>query len=152
MKDIKGILIILVFLVGLNSNVQSQTRKISKGKIGFTCDDTGAASWTVKKVSKLIDASDHKAILKLIDSRNPAEQFLGVIAIETFTELGKIKLTKEIDTKISKLYSSKKIIEVCEGCIYVEKVTLKELLDKKVPHRMNKNAIAWLESKIENNK
>ena len=134
--------------MGFSSGVNSQVRKTHVGNIGFACDDTGEASWAVKRVYKLIKKSDFESIVTLINSRNTANQFLGVLVLETLEETNQIELTKEQEEKILKIYASEEIVEVCEGCMYFETIKLKKLLNKKEPHRMKKKADAWLERSI----
>jgi hypothetical protein len=151
-KEIKTFLILLVFLMGLSTTTSSQIREIHVGKIGFACDDTGEASWAVKRVFLLIKESKHESIAKLIHSRNTANQFLGVLLLEILEETNQTELTKEQKGKILKIYSSEEFIEVCEGCEYFEKIKLKKLLNKKKSHRMKKEAISLLKTRLNNTK
>lgn len=150
MKEIKTFLILAVFLMGLSATASSQIRKAHVGKIGFACDDTGEASWAVKRVYTLIKSSDIESLMKLIDSRSTASQFLGVLLLEILEETNQIELTKEQKGKILKIYSSEEFVEVCEGCTYFEKIKLKKLLNKKEPHRMKKEAISLLKIRLNN--
>jgi len=143
-KEIKKVLLLVIFLTGLSSTINSQVRKPHVGNIGFACDDTGEASWAVKRVYKLIKKSDFKSIATLINSRDTANQLLGVLLLEILQETNQIELTEEQERKILKRYSSEELVEVCEGCTYFEKVKLKKLLNKKEPHRMKKEAISLL--------
>lgn len=138
----KGFLILFV-IVGIFSIGHSQSSADEKDLIGFACYYDGIESKPVKKVSRLINKSKFKAIIRLLDSENNAEKYLAVIVVEKLNALGKITLTEELNIKILKIYNSEEEVFVCSGCTYFDKLTLKTLFNKENEMRISANY--WIE-------
>ena len=139
-------LTLLILLFGLLSFANSQPNVDVDEMLGFACFYGGTQSKSVKKVSILIDEKKYDSIIELLDSKNKAEQYLAVIVIEKLDELDEIQLKNKQKDKISKLYSSKKKVSVCSGCIYWDKLTLESILKKNNKMRIPENY--WLDNKI----
>lgn len=114
--------------------------------VGFGCYEDGSQSKSVEKVSRLIDKSKFNSIIKLLDSDNNAERFLAVTVLEKLSDLGKINLTKKLRGKIAEIYNSDRIVSVCSGCIYWDKLTLKAVLEE--GNNMRVAADYWLDYKF----
>lgn len=115
--------------------------------IGFGCYEDGSQSIPVQKVSRLIDKEKYTTIVNLLDSENNAEKFLAVIVCEKLIELNKLTQTQELKEKISAIYKSKGMVSVCSGCVYRDKLTLENILQKENNMRISANY--WLKRKFQ---
>lgn len=142
----KKIIITLTLLIAISISGNAQSNVDVNEMVGFGCYEEGSQSKPVQKVSRLIDKEKFNSIIKLLDSENNAEKYLAVIVCEKLIELDKLILTQELNEKIAELYKSDGIVSVCSGCIYWDKLTLKNMLEKENHMRISSNY--WLDYKF----
>lgn len=115
--------------------------------IGYACGKAAIRSAAVFKVSELLYEKNYSAIEKLLNSRLEAEKFLAVIVLERLEKEGKFKIEAKTGERIIVLYKSKRMVSVCSGCLYRDKIRLAEALDKE--GTWWKRSQFWLDSKFE---
>ncbi|RCW88566.1 hypothetical protein [Winogradskyella arenosi] len=142
----KQIIITLTLLIAISISGNAQSNVDVNEMVGFGCYEDGSQSKSVKKISRLIDKEKFNSIIKLLDSENNAEKYLAVIVCEKLAELDKLILTKELNEKITELYKSHEVVSVCSGCVYWDKLTLENILDKENHIRISSNY--WLNYKF----
>ena len=140
------IIITLFLLIGISNSGNAQANVNVNEMVGFGCYEDGSQSKPVQKVSRLIEKEKYKSIVKLLDSENNAEKYLAVLVCEKLIELNKLTLTNELNEKIGEIYNSDGIVSVCSGCVYWDKLTLKDMLDKENNMRISSNY--WLDYKF----
>jgi hypothetical protein len=142
----KQIISTLTLLIAISISGNAQSNVDVNEMVGFGCYEDGSQSKPVQKVSRLIDKEKFNSIIKLLDSENNAEKYLAVIVCEKLAELDKLILTKEMNEKIAELYNSDGIVSVCSGCVYWDKLTLKNMFEKENHMRISSNY--WLDYKF----
>ena len=100
---------------------------IIKPSLGFACYEGGSATKQVKAFSTLVLERDYSKIMRLLNSKESADKFLCVIALEKLQKLKKVKLSKSISQELINVRNSNELVSVCSGCTYFEVLSLKDL-------------------------
>lgn len=122
--------LILFFLLIFISFPSFAQKRIIENEMGFHCSVDGSPTKVVRKFSKLLFKTNHKKIIRLLNSNDNAEKFLAVIVSERLNKQQKIILTDKELKKISIIRSSNDIISVCDGCVYYTKMSLKDFFEE----------------------
>jgi hypothetical protein len=96
--------------------------------VGFGCYYAGQPTKPVIKVTKMLEKEEYDKIASLIRTGNVAEKYLAIIVVERLDSLGQYKLTDADKDLISKAKTSDKLVSVCSGCTYFDKVPIKSML------------------------
>ncbi|MBL0741460.1 hypothetical protein [Chryseolinea lacunae] len=125
------IFMIIIFLVCVVNFGYSQQRNRNESRmVGFGCYKVGEPTKAVVKVTTLLNGRNYEAIASLLDAENPAERCLAVIALERLVQLTKFELTEAQSNLISKAKNSQRIVWVCSGCTYFDRVTMQKMFSK----------------------
>ena len=140
----RNYIIVFIFLFSLNS-VNGQKDIDLKKLVGFACFSDGSKSEIVIKFTKLIQKSKYGSIIEQLDSKNVAKKYLAVIVSERLANDGKVKLNEVDKSKIDKIKNSEEEVQVCSGCLYFEKIPIKQLFVESKDNYMKIYAEDWLE-------
>jgi hypothetical protein len=99
-----------------------------KQMVGFGCYYAGQPTKPVIKVTKMVEKKEYKEIASLLRTGNQAEKYLAVITLERLDSMGQYKLTDSELDLISNAKTSDKLVSVCSGCTYFDKVPMKQML------------------------
>ena len=143
MKNTKS-LFVLVFIL-LNIQFGYSQFDDYKTTIGFTCGGTGSSTPLVNKVYDLIINNKQNSIRRLLYSKIPAKNFLGVVICEKFSRENKIKLRVKDLKKISELYKSLNRFEYCGGCTEMGYLVLSECLNRIGTEKIRDEAEQWVD-------
>ncbi|MCU0350154.1 MAG: hypothetical protein MUF43_04895 [Flavobacterium sp.] len=117
----------LVILIGILHITNAQDNVDTNEMVGFACYYEGSPSKTVEKFTRKLKIKDYKWISKQLTSTNNAEKYMSVITLEKLTEIGKYS-TNETELKlIANIKKSTDLVSVCSGCIYFQRVELKNM-------------------------
>ncbi|WP_106793276.1 hypothetical protein [Aquimarina sp. Aq78] len=131
-KKLRTKLLNIVFLIGILSVVNAQDNVDKNEIVGFACFFGGKPSKTVEKYTQKLNSKNYKWISKQLESENKAEQYMSVITLEKLTELRKYKLSETELNLIAEIKKSTKLVSVCSGCTYFQKVELKNMFTKEM--------------------
>lgn len=126
----KLLLLISFFCILFINNGFSQNEIDFEKTIGFGCSYSGESSPPVNKVSTLLNNRDYQSIIKLLESKNPAEQYLAVLSIKYLERKGVIQIENAHQLIIQEIHNSKEILGVCSGCTMSSNVPLGEFLSE----------------------
>jgi hypothetical protein len=118
----------LIFLYCLTCLLNAQDKGDEKEIVGFACSYSGRPTKPVIKVAKMLQAKKYKEVASLLSSENQAEKYLAVISVEKLAAIGKYELSDTEKILISKARSSHKVVLICSGCTYFDKVSLMKML------------------------
>lgn len=144
----KRSLYISILFLFISLSGKAQTRVDLNNMVGFGCYDSGQPSKAVEKISRLLSKSNYQAIINLLNSNKGAEQFLAVVVAEKLSDTKRFHLTQAHKTKIDEICASKEMVSVCSGCMYFEKVPLKDLLNRQNLHQTKESANYWIAGKL----
>lgn len=120
--------VILILLYCLTTLLHAQDKRDEKEMVGFGCSYSGLPTKPVIKVTEMLETKKYKEVAGLLSSRNQAEKYLAVISVEKLVAIGKYELSDTEKVLISEARLSDKLVSVCSGCTYSDKVSLKEML------------------------
>jgi hypothetical protein len=121
--------ILMVIILGCSTFfARAQDQNSTDKMVGFGCGFAGQPTIAVVRISKLIEEESYVKISSLLVSKNEAEKYLAVICLERLAQLGKYQISEIEKGLIAKARSSSKIVPVCSGCTYFDKVSLKKML------------------------
>lgn len=146
-------LILLILNIGLLDSIQAQRRNSSKietedFKVGFACYYSGTATKLVKKFENLIYKDDYNSIASYLNSDNSAERYLSVKIIERLIELEIYNISNVQSNYIAQSYNSAEVISVCSGCIYFDKIPLKDILSLSDFTKFDMETEYWLDKML----
>jgi len=118
----------LILLCSLTILVNAQDNVEEKKMVGFGCYYAGQPTKLVIKVTEMLKDKKFKEVAELLSSETPAEKYLSVISLEKLVTIGKYELSETEKSLISKARSLHKLVSVCSGCTYFDKVSLKKML------------------------
>ncbi len=95
--------------------------------VGFACYYEGSASKTVKKVTRKLKNRNYSSISKLLNSENNAEKYMAVVTLEELAKRNKYKLDPKEKLLIEKIKNSDELVSVCSGCLFFQKMKLKDM-------------------------
>lgn len=141
----KNFLSILAVFISLNISAQYNwdSANWDKKSIGFGCSYSAEMTQPVIHLMHLMMDEDYEGMRKLLFSRMPANQFIGVFVVEKMVAKKKIELTEAEKAQINKIRESKDLVPVCAGCTYWDEVPLRTLLDKENKHVIYGAAEGW---------
>jgi len=117
----------LVILMGILHITNAQDNVDTNEMVGFACYYEGSPSKTVEKFTRKLKIKDYKWISKQLTSTNNAEKYMSVITLEKLTEIGKYSPNETELKLMAKIKKSTDLVSVCSGCIYFQKVELKNM-------------------------
>jgi len=117
----------LVILIGILHITNAQDNVDTNEMVGFACYYEGSPSKTVEKFTRKLKIKDYKWISKQLTSTNNAEKYMSVITLEKLTEIRKYSPNETELELIAKIKKSTDLVSVCSGCIYFQKVELKNM-------------------------
>ncbi|MCF1192353.1 hypothetical protein LRR18_12230 [Mangrovimonas sp. AS39] len=116
-----------LFLIGFLSIVDAQETVDKNEMVGFACYFEGSQSKTVEKFTRKLKNKKYDWISKKLTSKNNAEKYMSVITLEKLTELGNYKLNETESDLIAEIKKSTDLVSVCSGCVYFDKIELKNM-------------------------
>lgn len=123
-------LLVFILLTLIASSVFGQDNGDKSKMVGFNCYRTGHPTKTVEEVTDLLLKNKYKAISDLLKNGHAGEKFLAIISLEKLAALGQYQLSDNEKKLISKIKTSGRKVSVCDGCTYVDKVSLKQMFSK----------------------
>ena len=117
----------IVFLIGILHISNAQDNVDTNEMVGFACYYEGSPSKTVEKFTRKFKKKNYKWISKQLTSTNNAEKYMSVITLEKLTEIGKYSPNETELNLIADIKKSTDLVSVCSGCVYFQKVELKNM-------------------------
>jgi hypothetical protein len=118
---------VFILLTRITSCVFGQDNGDNNKMVGFNCYRTGQPTKTVEDVTDVLLKNNYKAISDLLKNGHGGEKFLATISLEKLAALGRYQLSDNEKKLINKIKTSGQKVSVCDGCTYVDKVSLKQM-------------------------
>lgn len=139
---------VILFIIQLQSMAQDYPEK---EMIGFGCWSEGRQTKVVKKGMDLIDRRDYNSLRNLLNKKNAAKQFFGVVALSKLDSAGIIALSESEINKIKSIRNSKRRVAFCSGCIVFGDATLKDALSIEEKHTFFRTSEYWINRSLFDN-
>ena len=139
--------LILTILISFYCSAQSETESKKfdlKSYIGFACSATGSKTKAVKTFSSLVKEKKFSKIKKKLFSENNGDKFLSAVICERLEMKNLIVLNENEKKQIAKIKQSKEEITICSGCLYQDKISIKELFEKSEKNILSSEIENWL--------
>jgi hypothetical protein len=101
-----------------------------KNMVGFGCYFQGTETPPVKKVRNLIQTNRFNDISNLLTKGKNSEKYLAVITLERLDAMGQYNMTDRERTAITEIKKSDKMVSICSGCTYFDKVSLRTMFSE----------------------
>lgn len=124
-------LIFTLILIGFTTILGAQENIDKEEMVGFACYYEGSTSKTVKKFTRKLKNRNYSSISKLLSSENNAEKYMAVITLEELATRDNYKLDPKEKLFFERIKNSNELISVCSGCMFFQKMTIKEMFDPK---------------------
>lgn len=121
-------IILIIFLTCSLTVLRGQDN--DKNMVGFGCYYEGAETPPVKKMRSLIKSKKFDNISTLLLKGKNCEKYLAVITLERLAALGQYDLNENELKTITEIKNSDKLVSVCSGCTYFDKVSLRTMFSE----------------------
>ena len=139
-------LIFYFLFLSFSVNAQNSADALDESLIGFACFDNGRETKPVKKISAFLTKKKYDNLRNLLKSKNNAERILAAFVCTKLYELEKIDLNDQDLIKIDEINDDETLVSICSGCLYFEKVAMRNLFEKQ--YGMIDEAENWFKNHI----